>query len=39
VKTTLKCLSCGNISHKFEPYSYISLPVPNVPEVYLEDCI
>lgn len=27
-KSTLKCLKCGLVSHKFEPFMYLSLPIP-----------
>lgn len=27
-KSTLKCMACGHKSHKFEPFMYLSLPIP-----------
>lgn len=42
-KSTLKCLQCGYVSHKFEPFMYLSLPIPeddgNKPKVSLIECL
>lgn len=27
LKSTLKCLECGNLSHKFETFMYLSVPI------------
>lgn len=36
--TTLRCLSCGNVQHKFEPYNIITLPVLDKAESTIEEC-
>lgn len=28
IKSTIKCLRCGHLTHKFEPIMYISVPIP-----------
>lgn len=40
-KNTLKCLQCGYTTHKFEPFMYISLPVPSEKsdKIQLLDCL
>lgn len=40
-KSTLKCLKCGAQSHKFEPFMYLSLPIPDedAGKVSLLDCL
>ena len=42
-KSTLKCLRCGLTSHKFEPFMYLSLPIPETHShsniISLHDCL
>lgn len=42
-KSTLKCLKCNHVSHKFEPFMYLSLPLPQKSKkkakVPLLDCL
>ena len=42
-KSTLKCLKCGYLSHRFEPFMYLSLPIPqgvkDSETVTLTDCL
>ena len=40
--TRLKCLSCGNQQHKFEPFNVITLPIPDKPDgrnTTIYDCL
>jgi ubiquitin carboxyl-terminal hydrolase 8 len=42
IKSSLKCHECGYVSHKFEPFMYLSLPIPeekNKKQVTLYDCL
>ncbi len=36
LKSTLNCLTCGEISIKFDPYYYLSLPLPTKKERAIE---
>lgn len=35
----VQCLKCKNISHTFDPFSYLSLPIPEKSIITLNDCI
>jgi len=41
VKSSLKCHDCGYVSYKFEPFMYLSLPVPeeSKKDVTLYQCL
>ncbi len=36
LKSTLNCLDCGEISIKFDPFCYLSLPLPSKKERLIE---
>ncbi|XP_054751907.2 ubiquitin carboxyl-terminal hydrolase 8-like [Lytechinus pictus] len=38
-KSTVQCLSCNNISVKFEAFMYLSLPIPSNSRCTLNDCL
>ncbi|ETO06801.1 ubiquitin specific peptidase 15 [Reticulomyxa filosa] len=34
-KNTLKCNECGRVNNKFEPYQMLSLPIPEISDIFL----
>lgn len=45
LKSTLKCLDCGTVSHKFETFMYLSVPISEEMQqashslITIDDCI
>ena len=39
LKSTLNCLGCGYLSINFDPFMYLTLPIPNVNDVTLMSCL
>ena len=38
-KTILICLTCGHMKEKYEPFMYLSLSIPSIGSVNIEDCL
>ena len=36
LKSTVRCLTCGNTNNRFDPFTFLSLPLPMEDSIYLE---
>eukprot|EP00299_Pterocystis_sp_00344_P014246 c7048_g1_i1.p1 GENE.c7048_g1_i1~~c7048_g1_i1.p1 ORF type:complete len:485 (+),score=83.00 c7048_g1_i1:60-1514(+) len=39
LKSTLQCMTCSCISVRFDPFMYLSLPIPRIADATIYDCI